>query len=222
MKNNKSAFNVDEYDEKIINTLPYYQDFYQTVIDIVKVYFKEKPRWLDVGCGTGKMGEIALTNLEVELFVFCDSSNEMIEFVQKRFKLPNIDFIIKPIERLSIDYEFDIITAIQVHHYLHRDERLKALENCYKILKTNGVLITFENYAPFSDKGKELGLTRWKKYQLDQGKNINEVQKHLERYGHDYFPITINEHLELMKDCGFKVVEVIWLSYLQVGFLAIK
>lgn len=222
MKDNNSAFNVDEYDEKIAQTLPYYQDFYQTVVDLVSVYFNEEPRWLDVGCGTGKMAEVALANLEVELFLFCDSSSKMIEFVLKKFKLSNVDFLNESIEKLSFNNEFDIITAIQVNHYLHRDKRIIAIENCYRGLKDNGIFITFENYAPFSDVGKELGLARWKKYQLNHGRNINEVQNHLNRYGQDYFPITINEHMKLIKDCGFKVVEIIWLSYLQVGFLAIK
>lgn len=222
MKDNNSAFNVDEYDEKIAQTLPYYQDFYQTVVDLVSVYFKEEPRWLDVGCGTGKMAEVALANLEVESFLFCDSSSKMIEFVSKKFKLSNVDFLNESIEKLSFNNEFDIITAIQVNHYLHRDKRIIAIENCYRGLKDNGIFITFENYAPFSDVGKELGLARWKKYQLNHGRNINEVQNHLNRYGQDYFPITINEHMKLIKDCGFKVVEIIWLSYLQVGFLAIK
>lgn len=222
MKDNNSAFNVDEYDEKIAQTLPYCQDFYQTVVDLVSVYFKEEPRWLDVGCGTGKMAEVALANLEVESFLFCDSSSKMIEFVSKKFKLSNVDFLNESIEKLSFNNEFDIITAIQVNHYLHRDKRIIAIENCYRGLKDNGIFITFENYAPFSDVGKELGLARWKKYQLNHGRNINEVQNHLNRYGQDYFPITINEHMKLIKDCGFKVVEIIWLSYLQVGFLAIK
>lgn len=222
MKDNNSAFNVDEYDEKIAQTLPYCQDFYQTVVDLVSVYFKEEPRWLDVGCGTGKMAEVALANLEVESFLFCDNSSKMIEFVSKKFKLSNVDFLNESIEKLSFNNEFDIITAIQVNHYLHRDKRIIAIENCYRGLKDNGIFITFENYAPFSDVGKELGLARWKKYQLNHGRNINEVQNHLNRYGQDYFPITINEHMKLIKDCGFKVVEIIWLSYLQVGFLAIK
>lgn len=222
MKDNKSAFNVDEYDEKIAQTLPYYQDFYQTVVDLVSVYFKEEPRWLDVGCGTGKMAEVALANLEVESFLFCDSSSKMIGFVANKFKLSNVDFLNESVENLSFNNDFDIISTIQVNHYLHRDKRIKALENCYRGLKDNGIFITFENYAPVSDAVKELGLARWKKYQLNHGRNIHEVQNHLNRYGQDYFPITINEHLKLMKDCGFKVVEIIWLSYLQVGFLAIK
>lgn len=35
---NISAFGADEYDREIRRTLPYYDEFYKTVIDVVKAY----------------------------------------------------------------------------------------------------------------------------------------------------------------------------------------
>lgn len=37
MNDNKSAFRSDEYDRKIKQTLPYYDEFYEQVIDLVKI-----------------------------------------------------------------------------------------------------------------------------------------------------------------------------------------
>lgn len=42
------------------------------------------------------------------------------------------------------------------------------------------------------------------------------------RFKHKYFPITIGEHLNLLKRVGFRVAELFWLSYMQAGFYAIK
>jgi len=42
------------------------------------------------------------------------------------------------------------------------------------------------------------------------------------RRGVEVFPITIEEHLKLLKECGFTSVNVLWQSYLQAGFWAIK
>ena len=38
----------------------------------------------------------------------------------------------------------------------------------------------------------------------------------------EYFPLTIGTHLELMRECGFQVAELIWMSYMQDGFMGIK
>lgn len=222
MKDNISAFNSTEYDVKIKHTLPFYEEFYKQVVDVVKIHNPQALTWLDVGCGTGKMGYAALNQLDIERFVFCDSSAEMIGIVQKRFDVPNVSFLISDIQKLEYSSQFDVVTAIQVNHFFHEEDRIKAIQNCYRALKPEGIFITFENFAPFSDLGKQLYLDRWKAYQLSQGKSATECENHISRYGNDYFPISISEHLEIMNSCGFKAVEVLWISYMQCGLLGFK
>lgn len=222
MSDNKSAFNSNEYDRKIKQTLPYYNEFYEQVIELVKVFHNSAITWLDIGCGTGKMGSIALENIELEKLVFCDSSDEMIRIAKDRFQRFNTEFSVCDIQNLEYTDEFDVITAIQVNHYLQMEERKIALQKCYKALKENGLFISFENFSPFTDVGKIVYLEKWKRYQIEQGKSFGESTKHIERYGKDYFPITLEEHLTLMRNIGFRAVEILWLSNIQVGFWGIK
>ncbi len=44
----------------------------------------------------------------------------------------------------------------------------------------------------------------------------------MQKYGTEYFPLTVEAHLELMRQCGFQTVEVIWMSYMQAGFMGVK
>lgn len=222
MSDNKSAFNSNEYDRKIKQTLPYYNEFYEQVIELVKVFHNSAITWLDIGCGTGKMGSIALENIELEKLVFCDSSDEMIRIAKERFQRFNTEFSVCDIQNLEYTDEFDVITAIQVNHYLQMEERKIALQKCYKALKENGLFISFENFSQFTDVGKIVYLEKWKRYQIEQGKSFEESTKHIERYGKDYFPITLEEHLTLMRNSGFRAVEILWLSNIQVGFWGMK
>lgn len=222
MNDNKSAFGSTEYDRKIKQTLPYYDELYEQVIELVKLFNYNTVRWLDIGCGTGKMGSIAFENLELERFVFCDSSDKMIRIAKERFKCHNAEFSVCDIKKLAYANEFNVITAIQVNHYLQIDERKTALQNVYEALENNGLFISFENFAPFTDLGKTVYLEKWKRYQMKQGKNIEECESHIKRYGKDYFPISISENIKLMRNCGFKAVEILWLSNMQVGLWGIK
>lgn len=222
MNDNNSAFNSAEYDYKIKRTLPYYDEFYKQVIDAVNTYIPHALTWLDVGCGTGKMAEAAFNQAEIDRFVFCDCSKEMIKVAKSRFNLPNADFIVSDVRDLEFTDTFDVVTAIQVNHYLQKAERISAVEKCYEVLKTGGMFISFENFAPFSSLGEQLYLNRWKIFQLCQGKDLNECEEHMSRYKKDYYPISVSEHLKLMKNCGFRAVEILWLSYMQVGLLGIK
>lgn len=222
MNDNKSAFSSTEYNRKIKQTLPYYDELYEQVIELVKLFNYNTVRWLDIGCGTGKMGSIAFENLELERFVFCDSSDKMIKIAKERFKCHNAEFSICDIRKLTYANEFNVITAIQVNHYLHINERKIALKNVYEALENNGLFISFENFAPFTDLGKTVYLEKWKRYQMKQGKNLKECESHIKRYGKDYFPISILKNIELMRNCGFKAVEILWLSNMQVGLWGIK
>jgi tRNA (cmo5U34)-methyltransferase len=116
----------------------------------------------------------------------------------------------------------DVITAIQSHHYLSQDERKKAVKSCYDLLNENGIFITFENIRPATNKGIEIGKNNWKSFQLSHGRDDETVKNHLQRFDNEYFPITIEDHLKLLKNAGFKVVELFWFSYMQAGFYCIK
>ena len=100
----------------------------------------------------------------------------------------------------------DIITAIQYHHYLSREGRAKATRVCCDLLKEGGVYITFENLRPLTEDGIALGKRYLKHFQLSHGRNGKEIQKLLERFDTEYFSITIEEHLELLRETGFKTV----------------
>ena len=222
MNDNTSAFNALEYDEKIKKTLPYYEDFYKQIIDLVKIRFDKSLMWLDIGCGTGKMAEIALKMVDIEKIVFCDNSVNMIEIAKQRFKNKNTEFTTSSFLELHNNIQFDVITAIQVFHYFERKERISAIQKCYEMLRPNGLFISFENFAPNSEVGKKLFLERWKLYQLSQGKTIAESNEHIGRYGKEYFPISLSEHLKVLEHCGFENAEIIWVSNIQVGLLGIK
>lgn len=216
------AFSPGEYDEKIRATLPYYQEFYRQVVDVVKALDYPSLSWLDLGCGTGTMGEAVFSAFALERFVFWDQSPEMIIIAKSRFAKTNAEFVTASLLDLHCREEFNVITAIQVNHYLHPEERKKAVANCYQALQPGGVFFTFENFAPNSQRGQQLALKRWDAYQTTQGRSPQQVQQHLSRYGTEYFPIPISEHLQLLQDSGFQMAELLWLSYLQVGLFGIK
>jgi tRNA (cmo5U34)-methyltransferase len=91
----------------------------------------------------------------------------------------------------ELDEKPDVITAIQCHHYLNREERVRATSVCYDSLKAGGIYITFENTRPLTDEGIAIGKRYWGSFQMSRGRNEEEIRKHLERFDKEYFPIII-------------------------------
>jgi tRNA (cmo5U34)-methyltransferase len=116
----------------------------------------------------------------------------------------------------------DVVTAIQSHHYMASGERAKATKVCFDLMQYGGVYITFENVRPLTAKGIEVGKEYWRSFQLANGRDVATVEKHLSRFDVDYFPITIIDHLSLLRKTGFSTSEILWYSYMQAGLYSIK
>ena len=144
---------------------------------------------------------------------FCNLSKNRLKFLKPS---PTQDFNEKLAEKV------DVITAIQCHHYLSLDDRKKAIRVCYNNLKNDGIFVTFENIRKLTKKGIEIGKKYWENFQLENGRKKEVVEQQLKRFDKEYFPITLEEHLQLLRGSGFKTVKMLWYSYLQAGFYCIK
>ncbi len=223
---NKTPHRSSEYDIKVRKTIPFYECFQRETIDLVKTINPDVRKWLDTGCGTGYLIEKAITELGGCKFVLTDPSAEMLAEAGKRLKsYKNIEYM-EPVKTEEINISdpkgYDVITAIQVHHYLNEEDRKKATLNCYKLLKDNGIYVVFENIRSENDGALDFQLDRWMNFQLREGKSKKGVSDHRKRFGVKYFPIKVSEHLKLLNTVGFRIVEILWLSYLQAGFFCIK
>ena len=102
-----------------------------------------------------------------------------------------IDLINSASQDMEFESEFDVVTAVQCHHYLHPEERRAAVTKCYNALRNGGVFVAFENIKMTTDESEKIALQRWAKYQADHGLSEVEIGEHLGRRGVNMFPITI-------------------------------
>jgi tRNA (cmo5U34)-methyltransferase len=225
---NATPHKAGEYDVNVRKTIPYYEIIHREAIDLIKTVKPDAGIWLDTGCGTGFVVEQAYRHFPHTHFIICDPAPQMLEEARKRLRhIPEDRLsILEPMGsqelEKKIDEKVDVITAIQAHLYLQREERIKATENCFKLLNKSGIYVTTENIHPLTVKGIEIGLERWTNFQLQAGRSKEDVEEHAQRFNKKYFPITVEEHLNLLRDTGFATIEVFWCAQMQAGFYAIK
>lgn len=219
---NTTPINADDYDEKINNTIPYYEEFYAQIISIVEQMEFIEIDWLDLGCGTGilerKTGAI-FPNVH---FTMVDPSERMLKKAREKNLDLRADYVCAGSDEIDYKNAYQVVTAIQSHHYMQEAARKKATQKVYNALCKGGIYLTFENVVPESTKLKQFELQRWGKYQLEHGKSKEEVEAHIGRCGVNYFPLTINQHMDLLKAAGFVEIHLFWYSYMQMGIYAIK
>jgi tRNA (cmo5U34)-methyltransferase len=226
---NKTPHRASDYDQNVRQTIPFYETMHREIIDLVMSVKSDAARWLDTGCGTGYLVQLALPLFPKTQFIIADPSEAMLQ--QARDRLYPIDElrvrILSPtaseglFERLE-GTTCQIVTAIQCHHYLSPAGREEAVRTCFEVLESGGLFVSFENVTFTSSVGTQIGLERWGRWQRNAGRSPSEVDAHIKRFNTEYFPITVNEHIKLMKAVGFQSAEMFWFSQMQAGFYAIK
>jgi tRNA (cmo5U34)-methyltransferase len=225
---NYTPHSPEDYDANISTILPYYSFFHQEIIYFVKSLPSSPKLWMDTGCGTGSLVSKAINEFPNTKFLLVDPTEGMLDQARKKlssYPPERLEFLrASATQELSQELKEkpDVITAIQCHHYLSREGRKDTTRVCYDLLKEGGIYITFENTRPLTEEGISIGKRYWGDFQLNRGRTEEEIKKHLERFDSEYFPITIEEHLRLLRETGFRTVELFWYSYMQAGFYCIK
>ncbi|OPY31335.1 MAG: ubiquinone/menaquinone biosynthesis methyltransferase [Methanomassiliicoccales archaeon PtaU1.Bin124] len=216
----------EDYDVRIRAVIPFYQEMHQETVNLVRMYNGQPTKWLDTGCGTGSLvAKASLIFPETE-FILADPSEGMLALAQKKLqRRQNVRFL-SPATTQSLegieDASLDVVTAIQCHHYQGAEMRIEAVARCFELLKEGGIFVVSENIRPFTEVGIEVGKRYLAQFQRGYGRKEEEIASYLSRFDREYFPITVQEHLDLLRAQGFRRVEMLWYSYMQAAFYAIK
>ena len=221
---NLTAHASSDYDSQIRRTIPHYDAFHHETINLVGAYNPQPYVWVDTGGGTGALIEQAYDRFPTTRFFLADPAAAMLAQARARLSGKPRVTIMDPVDsrHLKTAEPVDVVTAIQAHHYMKPAERTAATRNCRELLRRGGLFVTFENIKPATHEGSEIAKKIWSDFQISQGRSSAAVQDHLARFGVDYFPLTIEEHLQMLTDCGFRVVELLWYSVMQAGFYCVR
>jgi tRNA (cmo5U34)-methyltransferase len=220
---NTTAHAADDYAAEVKKTIPCHAQMIDLAIEIGFAAAPGATRWLDTGCGPGALVAEARRFAPDVAFFLADPSEAMLALARaKNPEIPAENFLAAPSHGLPALAPFDVITAVQSHHYyVDPSGRERALLRCFELLRPGGALLVFENVRAETDLGHALQRRRWAAFQHSQGRDQATVDLHLAREGTKFFPLRESEHLTLLQRVGFTTVETIWRAHSQAGFLAI-
>lgn len=223
MSDNTTPHAADEYELEVKRTIPFHGVLVGTAVEAGLMVHPSPCRWLDTGAGPGALAELVRARSpSTELFV-ADPSEAMLGLARARLSgLGSDHFLNVPSQELPAIAPFEVITAVQCHHYGDMATRERAVRRCFELLVPSGALVVFENVRAETEEGHAWQRARWVEWLRAQGRDDAMVTKLLGREGTAMFPVRVSEHLELFRRVGFRVIETIWRAYGQAGFLAVR
>lgn len=221
MSDNTTAHSASDYEKEVARTIPFHDEILRTAIDVALAANAKPARWLDTGAGPGKLVELARASSPSTEFLVADPSSAMLELAKSRLAdFPAERFVRKSSEELPDFGPFDVVTAIQCHHYGDAAARERSVSRCRDLLAPGGVFVTFENVRAETDAGHAMQRARWAAWQKRNGRADDAVKKHLAREGTSFFPIRTSEHDALLRRVFVEraSIELVWRAYGQAGF----
>lgn len=227
---NTSAHPARQYDAEVRRVIPYYDAIQGETIDLVRTIAGQPAAWLDTGAGTGALVGRALPQFPGTRFLLADPSAAMLAEARARFAAEGAGdhvAILPPVASDGLPAlpglpRVPVVTAIMCHHYLKPEARRAAVRGCFEVLAPGGVLVVFENVAADTPRGAQIAAGRRNEFQRRQGRSAEDIARQTARFGTELFPVTVAEHIELLRATGFSAVELFWRAQIQAGFYAIK
>lgn len=213
---NKEVASV--FDDMLMRSIPYYKDNIILITDLLK----DSKSICDIGCSTGNLLLYLAQNASFEKLVGIDNSSFMLEIARAKARAygVNISFI----EADILDFEFSSECVIanytmQFIRPLYREELLKKI---YNSLPKSGKFIMSEKLVT-EDKWLDKRLIDiYHNFKKKNGYSKSEISKKREALENILVPYSQDENIKMLKNAGFKSVEVVFKFGNFASFIAIK
>ena len=199
-----------------------YEELTKKVSDIISENVPAPRIWLDTGCGTGGLIRTNLDRFPRTQFVLADPSSDNIETAKQ---LMNGEqrclYVTVPTDGLNFgESTLDVVTAMFCHHYYSDiEDKKKAVANCFRMLKKDGLFITAEHVR---HEDQDSADEKWIQFMTGAGLPEEFAKEMVSRRDKEYFPLTEAAHVELLKACGFTDIRVFWSTCSDIGLVALK
>jgi tRNA (cmo5U34)-methyltransferase len=211
------SFNtIENFEEHIETSVPGYIQLNEYIISILG-YFLNNSKIIDIGCSTGYL-------LNKIHYYYPDNEFIGLDISQNLFNQAKIHESIKLLEFDLIEEEIpvaEVYTSIFTLQFLPINTRYKIIKNIYKNLPEGGCFILSEKI--FLDNGRLQDIFNFTHYDYKEktfsASDIFKKQKDLRRI---MKPLTEEENLSLLKNCGFKYIDSFWQNLLFKSWLCIK
>ena len=214
---------ADVFDDMIDRSVPFYKENLNLSTNILKTYLNNNDKVLDLGSSTGTfLINLAKLNPSLSL-IGVDNSSAMIQKATKKAKAFGVN--IKFIESDFLEYKFNtnkLISANYTIQFIRPIKREKLISKIYNSLEDNGIFLMSEKLISEDKKLNKILIDEYYEYKKQKGYSEYEIAKKREALENVLIPYSELENREMLKNAGFKHIEVIfrWCNF--ATFLAFK
>ena len=225
----KKQFEFDEnvasvFDDMLSRSVPFYKENLNLQIDILKDFLETNDKIIDLGSSTGTFLIELAKKLNKNLsLIGIDNSKAMIKRAKNKASAFGVD--IEFIETDFLDFDLNNSKAIVANYtvqFIRPLKREKLIKKIYNSLQKNGIFLMSEKLITENKKLNKTMIDIYYDYKKKMGYSEFEIAQKREALENVLIPYTMQENIEMLKNAGFKEVEVIFKWNNFASFIAFK
>ncbi len=211
----------EKYDIQRKSLIPMMEVFYGTGAELVKLKNKNG-KILDLGAGTGLFTKYVIKDYPEAHYRLIDIAEEMLDVAKQRFsEFENVKFKVQDYRKDIGEDSYDVIISSLSIHHLSSEEKEKVYKNIYNALDKDGIFINADQVKGEDEESEKLV----KGYHVEHIKNCTlseeDKEKTYKRMELDKMD-TMTDQIKMLKNAGFKSVDVYYKYYNFIVFRAEK
>jgi len=205
-----------DYDQPRRRLVPDFDNLYGTVAQVLALDFApdEPFRVLDLGAGTGLLGEIVARSFPRASFVLADGAPLMLEQARERFgDDARFEYLHLDFERDELPRPFDAVISCLAIHHLSPDELEPLFARIFAALRVGGAFINADQTLGASERIADGFEAQWRQNARSMGSSEAEIELAIERRSIDrHAPLEFQ--LNALRATGFEEVECFYKRFL--------
>ncbi len=231
MKISDFAFNQEVaavFDDMVSRSVPFYDEMQRMTVELVRDFARNDTQVCDIGCSTGTtlaMIDHATPDINATL-VGIDNSRDMLKQAKDKFESLNLQHAYElkcadihkrlPISNASVVI---MLLTLQFARPLYREKIVKRI---HESLIKNGAFLLVEKITSEDTTFNRLFIDHYYDFKRRNGYSEMEIAKKREALENVLIPYRIEENIQLLKQAGFRHVEVFFRWYNFCGIVATK
>jgi tRNA (cmo5U34)-methyltransferase len=218
---------ADVFDDMVSRSVPHYEEMQRMVCELCEDFAKPNTSLYDIGCSTAT----TLLTLDPILdpsvkFIGIDNAPDMLEKARQKIARKNTR---RSIDLRTVDLHqglhmenASVVTMLLTLQFIRPLYRERVMKMIHSGMNEQGCLLLIEKLTSEDTTFNRLFIQYYYKFKRNNGYSDIEITNKREALENILIPYRLEENVLLLKETGFRHVEVFFRWYNFCGIIAVK
>ena len=214
---------VNTFEDHISKSVPFYDKGHDLICQVSDFFVKQDSFCYELGSSTGILTKKLAENAGPEKghFVGIDCVEDMIDFANKNYKSPNLEYIMDDVVTYAYE-ESDLFVSYYLLQFIHPSIRQQLVNRVYQSLRWGGAFICFEKVRAPDARFQDITSSLYADFKLSNGYSAEEIISKSRSLKGVLEPFSTQGNFDMLKRAGFVDINPIFKCICFEGYLCIK